>query len=159
MCYMYIHSFHAFSSFLLNFIIFSQSQGFGDDYTAKINKEGQVEAAKLDQCLAQNQGKVVDWLLDLVSDIKPEVRIFLRSGSRERNSFEGILSCALYCALVTLNLSMNSTSYEICLKISQPSLELTLNLFYRYTEITQLQVLPKVLLKSPSPRLTLTYSD
>ena len=52
-----------------------QSQGFGDDYTAKINKEGQVEAAKLDQSLAQNQGKVVDWLLDLVSDIKPEVSI------------------------------------------------------------------------------------
>ena len=73
--------------FLLNLIIFSQSQGFGDDYTAKINKEGQVEAAKLDQCLAQNQGKVVDWLLDLVSDIKPEVRIFLKSGSRENNSF------------------------------------------------------------------------
>ena len=50
-----------------------QSQGYGDDYTAKINKEGQVEAAKLNQALEQNQGKVVDWLLDLVSDIKPEV--------------------------------------------------------------------------------------
>ncbi|XP_063684114.1 V-type proton ATPase subunit G 1-like [Bolinopsis microptera] len=51
----------------------AKSQGYGDDYTAKINKEGQVEAAKLDEMLASNQGKVVDWLLDHVSDIKPEV--------------------------------------------------------------------------------------
>ena len=56
-------------------LVLFQSQGYGDDYTAKINKEGQVEAAKLDQALQQNQGKVVDWLLDLVSDIKPEVSI------------------------------------------------------------------------------------
>ena len=56
-------------------MVLFQSQGYGDDYTAKINKEGQVEAAKLDQALQQNQGKVVDWLLDLVSDIKPEVSI------------------------------------------------------------------------------------
>ena len=59
--------------FNANFVQTVQSQGYGDDYTAKINKEGQVEAAKLDDMLASNQGKVVDWLLDHVSDIKPEV--------------------------------------------------------------------------------------
>ena len=50
-----------------------QSQGFGDDYTAQINKQSQVESVKLDESLAQNEDKIVDWLLNLVADIKPEV--------------------------------------------------------------------------------------
>ena len=52
-----------------------QSAGFGDDHTVQINKQAERDAQKLDESLNANRGPVVDWLVNLVADIKPEVCI------------------------------------------------------------------------------------
>lgn len=72
-----------------------QSVGTGDDFQNEINKQGEVESLQLQKALDQNLDRVVDWLIVLVSEIKPEVSDLLFTGFLGRYisflPWEGIL--------------------------------------------------------------------
>jgi len=51
----------------------AKSVGTGDDFQNEINKQGEVESLELQKALDNNLDQVVDWLITLVSEIKPEV--------------------------------------------------------------------------------------